>query len=157
MSTIIRQAIFEDIERIEPLWIKLIEFHSEKNYIYESSSDFKEKVSEDIKHLLARPNAAIFIVEQEKKLLGFTNVSISQRPSVFVRILKGYIGETYIDENLRGQGIGTNLISTAMDWLKKQGAEFVDLQVLSVNENGRKFWEKNGFQLVNYYMAKNLT
>ena len=157
MSIIIRQATFDDIDNIKPMWIKLVEFHSDKQFIFKSSPDFRDKVVDDIKLFMGKPNVAFFVVEQDKKLVGFSSATISQRPSVFAIKSKGYIGDTYVDEELRGQGIGTNLISTTIDWLKKQGAQFVDLQVMSSNETGRKFWEKSGFQTVNYYMVKNLT
>lgn len=155
--TTIRKAIITDSEKILPLRIKLMEFHSDENIIYKTSADFEGKVINDIREQIEKPNVTFFVVEQHNELVGYAMTTISARPDVFARKKKGYIGDTYVDAKVRGQGIGTKLITTIKKWFKSEGVDFVDLQVVKTNEEGKKFWEKNGFKTVNYYMVNDLT
>ena len=46
----------------------------------------------------------------------------------------------------RRQGLGRVLVASAMDWARKQGLEWVDLEVLSSNEPARALYRDCGFQ-----------
>ena len=48
-------------------------------------------------------------------------------------------------EKFRRQGIGTKLVDTCMDALKKEGISKVALLVFKYNETGNDFWEAMGF------------
>ena len=155
--TIIRQATIDDSIRITPLWINSMEFHSDHHIIFKTAVGFKEKITDDIKHLINNPEVKLFVAEQDNEIAGFSLTTISTRPIVFEKRKRGYIGDSYVVEKLRGQGIGTLLISTIKKWFKEQKVDFIDLQVTKTNDRGTKFWEKSGFKLVNYYMVHDLT
>ena len=44
------------------------------------------------------------------------------------------------------QGLGRVLLASAMDWARKQGLEWVDLEVLSINEPARALYRAGGFR-----------
>ena len=46
----------------------------------------------------------------------------------------------------RRQGLGRVLLASAMDWARKQGLEWVDLEVLSINEPARALYRAGGFR-----------
>jgi ribosomal protein S18 acetylase RimI-like enzyme len=46
----------------------------------------------------------------------------------------------------RRQGLGRVLVASAMDWARKQGLEWVDLEVLSINEPARALYRDCGFR-----------
>jgi ribosomal protein S18 acetylase RimI-like enzyme len=152
----IRKATIADAEKLIPMWVKLMEYHSEQNMIFKAAPDFKEKVGSDIQRFLENPSIAIFVAEQGDALVGFSMVSVSKRADVFALGKKGHIGETFVDDSFRSQGVGTHLIAAVKEWFKNQSVDFIDLQVTKTNETGRKFWEKNGFKITNYYMLNDM-
>ena len=154
--TTIRRATIKDIKKITPMWINLMEFHSETHALFHTAADFREKAPNDIKMFLEKPTTAFFVAENDNNLIGFSMTSISSRPDVFANTKKGYIGETFVNEKFRSQGIGAKLISAVKEWLTDQQVDFIDLQVTSTNEQGKKFWENQGFRTVNYHMVNDL-
>lgn len=59
---------------------------------------------------------------------------------------RGYIYHMAVDENFRGNGIGTKLLDCALTALKKNGVSKTALVVFKDNEIGNAFWDKAGFQ-----------
>lgn len=151
-----REAVISDAERILPLWIQLMERHAEESIIFKPVPDFKDRIIEDIRRLISQPDTTIFLAEMEGKLAGYSMVSRSSRPAVFIKNKKAYIGDTLIDPSLRSKGVGSGLVKYILNWLRERGVEYVDLQVTISNEEGRRFWEKCGFNTVNYYMVREI-
>lgn len=58
---------------------------------------------------------------------------------------RGYICHTAVDPARRGEGIGTSLVQSALDALRREGISKVALVVFSRNGGGNAFWEKMGF------------
>ena len=154
--TTIRKATIKDCEKIAPLWTELMEFHSDKHYIFKTTPRFKDQVFLDIKKFLDNPSVTFFVAEQNNEIVGFSMTKIVIRPTVFDLTKSGHIGETYVHSGLRGQGIGAKLISEVKSWFKEQEVDFIDLQVTRTNKLGKKFWENNGFKVVNYLMINDL-
>ena len=58
---------------------------------------------------------------------------------------RGYIHHTCVAEEARQNGIGTQLVDTALAALKAEGINKAVLVVFERNEGGNAFWEKIGF------------
>jgi ribosomal protein S18 acetylase RimI-like enzyme len=153
----IRQATIDDSKNILPLWIDLMEFHSDRALLFKTATDFKDQVHNDIVKLIVKPNTKIFVAEIDEIIVGFSTATISARPTVFAMTKKGYIGETFVDDKFRGKSIGTSLLSTVKDYLASQNVDFIDLQVTVTNNSAVDFWKKNGFEIANYYMVSYMT
>lgn len=153
----IRQATVDDSKNILPLWIDLMEFHSDRAMLFKTATDFKEQVLNDIENLIKKPNTKVFVVEIDNKIIGFSTAAVSARPTVFAMTKKGYIGETFIDSKYRGNSIGTSLLSTVKDYFASQNVDFIDLQVTVTNNSAVDFWRKNGFEIANYHMVSYMT
>ncbi len=64
-----------------------------------------------------------------------------------VRMSKNWIlNDLYVDSNYRKQGIGEDLIKTAMDFAKNQGATFVQLETAVDNNTAQSLYEAIGFE-----------
>ncbi len=152
----IRRATIEDCEKILPLWISQMEFHSKLHFIFKTAPDFKEIAIIDIKNQIKKNDVAFFIASQENELVGYTIAGLSARMPVFEKTKKGYIGDIFVYNKVRNQGVGTKLITASKKWLKENGLDYIDLQVTKANTSGIKFREKHGFKTVNYYMVNNI-
>ena len=56
-----------------------------------------------------------------------------------------YIQDMVVSEKCRNKGIGTQLMETAKEYGRKNGASFVRTQVFPMNEDGLRFYRRNGF------------
>ena len=68
---------------------------------------------------------------------------------------RGYIHHTAVSQNFQRQGIGTNLVNTAMSALEKEGITKVAFVVFEKNKNGNLFWESLGFTARNDLTYRN--
>ena len=58
---------------------------------------------------------------------------------------RGYISHTAVSPAYQRQGIGKQLVETALAALKAERINKVNLVAFAHNENGNAFWEKMGF------------
>lgn len=61
-----------------------------------------------------------------------------------------------IAQSFRRKGIGTQMLTKALEWFKSRGLEHVELSVAVVNKSGYKFWKNKGFTDSMYKMYKKL-
>ena len=59
-----------------------------------------------------------------------------------------YIGFFMMNSELQGTGIGSNIISEALDYLREQGFKKCQLGIDKENPQSNHFWRKNGFEVI---------
>lgn len=71
---------------------------------------------------------------------------------------RGYIHHLAIKGNYQKQGIGKKLLQRCLDALREQGIEKCHIFVIADNQEGLKFWQKEGWELREdiLIMSKNL-
>ncbi|MDE7288489.1 MAG: GNAT family N-acetyltransferase [Oscillospiraceae bacterium] len=60
-----------------------------------------------------------------------------------------YLRQFFIERNFRRKHLGTEAFSALLNYLK---TDSLDIEVLTRNEIGMRFWEKLGFEEVSRYM-----
>ena len=58
-----------------------------------------------------------------------------------------YIDDLYVEENLRGKGIGTKLINTVIEFATRSGCHKVRWQVSDWNEPAKEMYRKMGAEI----------
>jgi len=93
---------------------------------------------------LENDESVIFVALEENKPVGFTQLYPKYSSA---RLTKNWIlNDLFVDLNHRKQGIGEALINTAMNFAKKQGATFVQLETAVYNYTAQKLYEAIGFK-----------
>lgn len=92
---------------------------------------------EGIAKYLARNPETCFVAVERGDIIGAILTGHDGR--------RGYISHTAVSPNYQRQGIGKRLVETALDALKAQGINKVNLVAFARNEQGNAFWEKMGF------------
>jgi ribosomal protein S18 acetylase RimI-like enzyme len=100
-----------------------------------SFSDSKEGIAK----YLARNPATCFVAEKGGRIVGALLSGHDGR--------RGTICHLAVSEGERQQGIGTALVSAAVDALRNEGIRKVWLVVMGDNTKAHAFWEKQGFAL----------
>lgn len=92
---------------------------------------------EGITKYLARNPDTCFVAVEDGRIIGSFLTGHDGR--------RGYISHTAVSPSHQRQGIGKQLVEVALDALKQQDINKVNLVVFARNEKGNAFWEKMGF------------
>lgn len=123
----IRQMTIADYDEIYSFWLNT------PGMGLNDIDDSREGIS---KYLERNPHTCYVAVEQDR----IAGVILSGHDG-----RRGYIYHTAVDASMRKKGIGTALLSAALDSLKAEGICKVALVVFAKNSVGNEFWEKRGF------------
>ena len=99
----------------------------------------------DVKKVLGVPNLYCYVVEVDKKNIGFAALTLRFVPT------KGYVGvieDVVIDENYRQMGLGTKLIKKLLDKGNNLKVFAVELTSNPKRESARRLYQKLGFELL---------
>jgi len=138
----------EKISCIRNLWEKLNKIHYDDTVYFEDfyeSFTFEKRIAS-----LARKDdqdLKITIVVDGPKYLGYCISSIDGA--------YGEVDSIYLDDDLRGRGIGTKLIEQHVAWMKGRGCERIRLAVSFGHDSVRDFYHRIGFfERLTYYELK---
>ena len=92
---------------------------------------------EGIAQYLARNPTTCFVAVEQSHIIGAVLSGHDGR--------RGYIGHTAVSPAYQRQGIGKQLVETALAAFKAERINKVNLVAFAHNENGNAFWEKMGF------------
>lgn len=100
---------------------------------------------------LSLPGAAAWVGELDGEMAGILIVRRMGRG-------RGHVITLDVREARRRQGLGSRLLETAEDWLRKQGVRRVRLETAVKNEAALAFWQRAGFEttavLPRYYLGR---
>ena len=98
----------------------------------------------------------IFVFETNNEILGYAFCvhieHINDNNLTDIKTL--YIDDLCVDENARGQHIGTKLYEYVLDYARKQGYYEVTLDVWADNKKALKFYESIGLRVQKIGMEK---
>jgi ribosomal-protein-alanine N-acetyltransferase len=101
-------------------------------------------------YLLLHAGEGFMVAELDGKLVGYIAVRRER-----VRRTRAELPTFAVREDMRGRGIGSALLTRALDYLAGHGISRVELQVSVGNPRARKLYEAFGFAaqrtLANYY------
>jgi len=102
------------------------------------------EVSDERRYLRAirrYPNAAVFVAEEEGRIVGRLSIARDQHPaSRHVADLGLMVARSH-----RRRGIGTQLLEAALDWARHSEVRKLELHVFPHNEAAIKLYENFGF------------
>jgi len=93
---------------------------------------------EFLKRRLASPNTQIVVAEEERKLIGFASVRLTEgREAELVGIV--------VLERAAGRGVGTRLLRKAADGARRRGCLRMSVKTEAANARAIAFYKKVGF------------
>jgi RimJ/RimL family protein N-acetyltransferase len=113
------------------------------------SADGWRSVAEERRYLRALrrfPHAAVFVAEDEARIVGRLSLSRDQHPaSAHVADLGLMVAAGH-----RGRGIGRALLDAAVEWARAAGITKLELHVFPHNEPAIRLYERYGFEREGY-------
>ena len=123
----IRTMTINDYEQVYSLWV---------NTPNMGLNNLDDSIDGIAKYLARNPNTC-FVAEKNGSIIGVILSGHDGR--------RGFIYHLAVSQDERRQGIGAALVCEAMSALEREGINKVALVVMTKNENGNTFWEKQFF------------
>jgi len=150
----IREATIEDVPKMVELWLELMNFHKDHHLVFLAKENAEPLIEEDIQIRIENPKCCFFLAFFEDQLAGFISCSVRIVQNIMVYNKRGYVAETVVSQEFRGQGIGALLFERAQEWFEKKGADHIELQVSLKNSSAMNFWGNQGFEGTTQHMVK---
>jgi [ribosomal protein S18]-alanine N-acetyltransferase len=101
---------------------------------------------EEMRYFLGVPTAISLVGLQDDRIMGFV-IADRFRPRRASRSV-GKIITIDVDTKAQHSGLGTLLMSAAESELKKEGCDYVSLEVAVDNEPALRFYKKHGYSVL---------
>jgi len=136
------------LPEIEALWKELNAHHAQR------SSNFKQyfdtlTFQDRLKQLLYKENLSLLVSSDAGVYVGYCIATVERN--------KGEVDSIYVRASHRGQRIGHELMSRAMEWLRTKECTEIVIYVAEGNEQALSFYEKYGFSRRFTVMGKRKT
>lgn len=91
-------------------------------------------------------DAAVFVAEEDGAIAGYVYAALEPLSWKELRGPAGFIHDVLVVEEARGRGIGKQLMSVAIDWLRERAAPRVILWTAAPNAGAQKLFHSLGFR-----------
>jgi dTDP-4-amino-4,6-dideoxy-D-galactose acyltransferase len=98
--------------------------------------------------LHGRDGFEVFVADDGGEILGYIVLRIDKRLSDAFKCTWGVIASFALRSGSRGQGLGTILLSRALQWFREKGADRVDVSTDAENIAAIQCYEKQGFRTI---------
>ena len=144
----IRRAVNQDMEDINRLLLQVcLVHHQGRPDLFKYGA--KKYTDEQLRALIADDSRPIFVaVGEDGHVAGYAFCVFQQHTgdNILTDIRTLYIDDLCVDENRRGQHIGSQLYQYVLDFARENGCYNVTLNVWSCNEAAMKFYEACGLK-----------
>ena len=132
---IIRRAKKKDIDKLSVLFDKYRIFYKQSSDIDNAKSFLKKRMK--------RMESVIFVAEERKELIGFTQLfpifsSVSMKRTWL-------LNDLYVNEKARSMGAATKMLEAAKQFGIDTDSKWLILQTAADNFTAQKVYEKNGW------------
>ena len=132
---IVRRAKKKDLEQLCVLFDKYRIFYKQSSDVDRSKAFLKKRMK--------RKESVIFVAEQKKELIGFTQLfpifsSVSMKRTWL-------LNDLYVNERSRGIGAAAKLLDAAKEFGAETNSKWLLLQTAADNFTAQKVYEKNGW------------
>ena len=145
----IRRAENKDMADINRLLFQVAEVHHKgRPDLFKAAA--KKYTDEELLAIIADDSTPIFVAvnDEDTSVWGYCFCIFQQHlgSGVLTDIKTLYIDDLCVDENIRGQHIGSKLYEYVKDFAKKSGCYNLTLNVWSLNAGAQKFYEACGMK-----------
>ena len=114
------------------------------------NGETSESDMDEMRATLARPDAAVFVVDREEhgSLGGYVEAGARSIVDGCSSSPVGYIEAWYVDPDLRRSGLGRALLEAAENWARGMGYREMGSDALIDNEVSHAAHQHNGYQIV---------
>ncbi len=152
----------EHTEQVKDLLVQLQEYivTLDKNKLNIITPQYREMYFKKTLKDIRKNKGKMFVAVDNTNVVGFVCGYIETYTKWdkidYVCPKKGVITELVVDKNIRGGGVGKQLMQQMEDYFKSLKCEYVLLQVFAQNQGGKNFYDKLGYENSLINMLKKL-
>jgi len=154
----IRNAVLPDIPAIQVLYRELDRHHVDllPGTFRPVEGDIRS--DDAIAKWIGSEDHIYLVAEADDGIVGFISVAIKSRASLpmYHPNRYGLIEEAVVTTTHRRTGVGKKLFNAAIDWMRAQGLQSVQVQVWNANSKAVEFYSRQGFNSIYTRMELNL-
>ena len=144
----IRKAEYRDIPQIEQLLIQvnMVHHYGRPDLFRAGCQKYNQQ---QLKEILQDENSPVFVAtDANDQTIGYAFCKLQQHygDSILQDMKTLYIDDLCVDENHRGEHVGSALYQYVVDFAKKIGCYNLTLNVWSCNPSAIRFYEKCGLK-----------
>lgn len=142
MKASLHLANSTDLERLEPM---VAAYHAFEGI----QSDQPARVAALSPVLEGLPHGVVYLIGPRKAPVGY--IAISFGYSIELGGIDGFIDEFFMRENIRGRGLGSEVLANLLPSLASHGVKALHLEVSPDNARAQKLYRRAGFALRDGY------
>ena len=140
------QAEAKDVPTVASMWRVFIQYHCDLDNRLRLSADCEEKQAAYLNRFIDNPNYLVLLALRDgAEPVGYAFAHIAKMPPTFEPERIGFISEVYVEEGLRGNGVGRLLFDRLRQWFAERDVSLLQLDVFVANRLGEAFWKERGF------------
>lgn len=149
----IRRAEHKDMDGLNRLLRQVLDVHHKGRPDLFKGGE-KKYTDAELADIINDNSRPIFVaVNEQDQVLGYCFCIVKQlQDNIMTDVKTLYIDDLCVDENCRGQHIGSELYHFVRDFAKEQGCYNLTLNVWALNPGAIKFYEKCGLLPQKYCM-----
>ncbi|MUV49796.1 GNAT family N-acetyltransferase [Haloarcula sp. CBA1122] len=131
----------DDVDTIVDLWVRLAESQrTHGSHLFGDRN--RTAVRETVVQRVVAENVRIARIDRQ--IVGFVMVTIDSGRYEQDET-RGIIENIFVEPVHRSQGVGSELLDTAEELLREDGAEILALEAMADNESARQFYRAHGY------------
>ena len=150
------KASEEQLIELAGLQRRYMEYHEQIDEYFAFKDGISELWIEYMKEVIKDENQIAFCALVENRIVGYITARTTERPPIYRIGRVGLIGDAFVLPEFRKQGIFSQLLEKAIEWMKKKGIDHVEHPVASKNEQGLKVWRNKGFKSYIVFLRKQI-
>ena len=144
--TTIRKANMNDLEEIRHLNHKLFLFDYPNDQTLNTDWPNQQAGEEYFTKRINNETGMCFVAEDSGKLIGYVTGRVYDEIDKTDTLLRSELDNIYVEEAVRGSGIGRDLVLALEEWCKNLGAQRMFVVAYSGNQSAINFYETYGFK-----------
>ncbi|MCA9665634.1 MAG: GNAT family N-acetyltransferase [Myxococcales bacterium] len=157
----VRSARETDFDELRRLWSALDELHAViQPEFFAPPGPSGHRSRHELRRALTGAERALLVAERAGAdgLAGAVHVRIYDAPRdpMIRAVRRAHVEDLIVDETLRRDGVGRELMHAAGQWAKRRGAEQLVLTVWCGNDAAEHFYQSLGYRTVNRVLSLDL-
>jgi len=95
---------------------------------------------------LASPDSLVLVAEQAGRIVGYVYADVEGTSWRDLRGPCGFVHDVFVDESVRRQGAGRELLRAAIEWIHSKGRSQVVLWTKTKNDGAKRLFATLGFR-----------
>lgn len=146
MAVTVRRATKDDAAAVAELALSLFELHTGWDPRRFTGIATREGATQFYGGRAEAENAAVFVAADGERIVGFAYMQYE--PVLYAELATkvAWLHDIYVEPDVRGKGVGKELLAAVRDEAKQLGANKVLLTVAVGNKDGQRLFERTGFR-----------